>query len=225
MFASLFQRNSSGKAEVDPRLRMVEEQLRARGIRDERLLGAMAKIPREPFVCPEEFGNAYGDHPVPIGAGQTISQPYIVAAMLEKLQLQPRDRVLEVGTGTGYQAAVLAELAGEVWTVERHAELARKAQSILHNLGYSNIHVVNGDGSRGLPAQAPFDKIVVSAAAPKIPEALTAQLAEAGRMIVPVGSRDEQQLQLVRKSAGQVLVTSEDLCRFVPLVGEQGWSQ
>ena len=202
---------------------MVAEQLRGRGIRNERVLAAMAKVPREPFLSRDDAPNAYGDFPLPIGAGQTISQPYIVAAMLEKLELQPDDRVLEVGTGTGYEAAILGELAGEVWTIERHEELAVKAGSILQELGYTNVHVVCGDGSRGLPQHAPFIKILVAAAAPRIPDALIAQLADGGRMILPVGTRDEQQLQVVRKVGDQIEVTNEELCRFVPLLGEQGW--
>ena len=202
---------------------MVEEQLRGRGVRDERVLSAMAKIPREAFVAAEDLTNAYGDFPLPIGTGQTVSQPYIVAAMLEKLELRPQDRVLEVGTGTGYDAALLGELASEVWTIERQPELAEKARTILQRLGYTNIHVIQGDGSRGLPDQAPFDKILVAAAAPRIPETLVEQLADGGRMVLPVGTRQEQQLQVIQKTGARVTVTPQDLCRFVPLVGEQGW--
>jgi len=202
---------------------MVEEQLRRRGIRDERVLTAMAKVPRDAFVAPEDAPNAYGDSPLPIGAGQTISQPYIVAAMLEQLELRPQDRVLEVGTGTGYEAVILGELTAEVWTIERQPELAETARALLQRLGYANVHVVQGDGSRGLPDQAPFDKILVAAAAPRIPEMLIEQLADGGKMIVPVGTRQEQQLQLIRKTGDDVTVTPRDLCRFVPLVGEQGW--
>ena len=202
---------------------MVTEQLRGRGIRDEHVLAAMAKVPREPFISPEDMPKAYGDFPLPIGAGQTISQPYIVSVMLEKLDLQPADCVLEVGTGTGYEAAILGELTAEVWTVERYEDLAAKARAILQELGYANVHVVNGDGSRGLPEHAPFTKIVVAAAAPQIPKALIQQLADGGKMILPVGTRDEQQLQLIRKAGDQTIITGEGLCRFVPLVGEQGW--
>ncbi len=202
---------------------MVEEQLRGRGIRDQRVLSAMAKVPREAFVAAGDAPNAYGDFPLPVGAGQTVSQPYIVAAMLEQLELHPQDRVLEVGTGTGYEAAILGELAVEVWTIERQAELAEKARTILQGLGYPNVHVVLGDGSRGLPDQAPFDKILVAAAAPRIPEMLVEQLADGGKMVLPVGTRQEQQLQLIRKVGDQVTVTPQDLCRFVPLVGDQGW--
>jgi protein-L-isoaspartate(D-aspartate) O-methyltransferase len=222
MFASLFKKNGNDSL-LAQRLRMVEEQLRARGIRDERLLAAMAKVPREAFISAEDIANAYGDYPLPIGAGQTISQPYIVAVMVEALELQPNDRVLEVGSGTGYQAAILGELCAEVWSIERHAELADKALEILQRLGYSNIHVVTGDGSLGLPEQAPFDKILVAAAAPRVPETLVAQLVDGGQLVVPVGSRQEQQVQVVRKIGNETTVSLRDPCRFVPLLGEQGW--
>jgi protein-L-isoaspartate(D-aspartate) O-methyltransferase len=152
-----------------------------------------------------------------------VSQPYIVAAMVAALELRPADRVLEVGTGTGYEAAILGELAAEVWTIERHEELAMKARAILARLGYANVHVVVGDGSVGLPQRAPFDKILVAAAAPKIPESLVVQLADGGRLVVPVGNRFEQQVQVVRKVGAKTVVTAQDPCRFVPLVGEEGW--
>jgi len=202
---------------------MVEEQLRSRGIRDPRVLAAMGKVPREEFIASGDLTDAYGDHPVPIGGGQTVSQPYIVAAMVEALELQPTDRVLEVGTGTGYEAAILGELASEVWTIERHAELANKARETLARLGHANVNVVHGDGSLGLPEHAPFQGILVAAAAPRIPESLLAQLADGGRLVVPVGNRYEQQVQVVRRRAGGIVVTKHDLCRFVPLVGVQGW--
>ncbi len=205
------------------RARMVEEQLRSRGIRDPRLLEAMGKVPREEFIAGEDFRDAYGDHPLPIGAGQTVSQPYIVAAMVEALELRSTDHVLEVGTGTGYEAAILAELAAEVWTIERHEELANKAREILARLGYANVHVVHGDGSLGLPEQAPFDRILVAAAAPRIPESLVEQLGDGGRLVVPVGTRYEQQVHIVRKEGGEIIVTTHDQCRFVPLVGAEGW--
>ncbi len=205
------------------RARMVEEQLRSRGIRDPRVLAAMGKVPREAFIASEDLKAAYGDHPLPIGAGQTVSQPYIVAAMVGALALLPTDRVLEVGTGTGYEAAVLGELVAEVWTIERHYELANRAREILARLGYANVHVVHGDGSLGLPEQAPFHKILVAAAAPRIPQSLVAQLADGGRLVVPVGDRYEQQVHIVRKEGNELVVTTHDLCRFVPLVGAQGW--
>ena len=208
---------------ADLRVRMVEEQLRSRGIRDPRVLAAMGEAPREEFIPSGDRRDAYGDHPLPIGAGQTVSQPYIVAAMVEALELQPADHVLEVGTGTGYEAAILGELAAEVWTIERHEELANKAREILARLGYGNVHVVHGDGSLGLPEHAPFQGILVAAAAPRIPESLVAQLANRGRLVVPVGDRYEQQVHVLRKEGREVVVTKHDLFRFVPLVGAQGW--
>ncbi len=206
------------------RTRMVEEQLRQRGIRDERVLAAMARVPREKFVAPEFAREAYADSPIPIGAGQTVSQPYMVAAMAEALELRPSDRILEVGTGTGYEAAVLAELGAEVWTIERHVELADKSRQILLELGYANVHVMQGDGSLGLPEQAPFDKIVVAAGAPQVPPSLVAQLAEGGIMAVPVGDRGQQQLQVAQKIGGKKVVSSHVLCCFVPLIGAEGWA-
>jgi protein-L-isoaspartate(D-aspartate) O-methyltransferase len=202
---------------------MVEEQLRARGIGDGRVLAAMGKVPREEFISADDAKNAYGDFPLPIGEGQTISQPYIVAAMIEALEVRPEDRVLEVGTGTGYQAAILGELAKEVWSIERHAELADRAREILQMLGYANVHVVTGDGSLGLAEHAPYDKILVAAAAPRVPETLVAQLADGGRLVIPVGTRQEQQVLVVRKMGEETVITQREGCRFVPLVGEQGW--
>ncbi len=225
MLSAIFNNGHGPRSLEEQRARMVEEQLGSRGIRDPRVLAAMGKVQREEFIATEDIRDAYGDHPLPIGAGQTVSQPYIVAAMVEALELQPADRVLEVGTGTGYQAAILAELAAEVWTIERHEELASKAREILARLGYTNVHVVHGDGSLGLPEQAPFDKILVAAAAPRIPESLVAQLKDNGRLVVPVGTRYEQQLQIVRKDGKEIFVTTHDLCRFVPLVGAEGWKQ
>ena len=224
MFAHLFGNSDPGSDLLgQQRARMVEEQLRGRGIRDERVLTAMAKVPRERFIASEDTDKAYGDYPVPIGEGQTISQPYIVAAMVEALELRPEDRVLEVGTGTGYQAAILGELAAEVWTIERHLELAEKARQILSELGYANVHVVHGDGSMGLADYAPFDKILVAAAAPHIPDSLIEQLADGGRLVIPVGSRLDQQVQLVRKLGHETVVENRDPCRFVPLLGAQAW--
>lgn len=208
---------------AEQRARMVSAQLRERGIRDERVLAAMGKVPREAFVAPEHARDAYNDGPLPIGAGQTISQPYMVAAMVEALEVQPSDRVLEVGTGTGYEAAVLGEIAAAVWTIERHAELADRAGHILAELGYGNVHVVCRDGSQGLPEHAPFDKIVVAAGAPTAPPSLLAQLADGGILAVPVGNRVEQQLMIVRKSGGVITTSRHVLCCFVPLVGAEGW--
>jgi protein-L-isoaspartate(D-aspartate) O-methyltransferase len=208
---------------AERRAGMVEDQLRRRGIRDQRVLAAMGKVPRERFIAQEYAREAYADGPLPIGEGQTVSQPYMVAAMVEALDVKPFDRVLEVGTGTGYEAAVLAELAAEVWTVERHAELADRAREIQAELGYGNVQVMGGDGSLGLPEQAPFDRIVVAAGAPQAPPSLIAQLGEGGTLVVPVGNRFDQQLQIVRKVQGQAVTTRHVLCCFVPLVGAEGW--
>jgi protein-L-isoaspartate(D-aspartate) O-methyltransferase len=205
------------------RAAMVELQLRHRGIRDERVLAAMQRVPRHEFVAPVLRSEAYEDNPLPIGEGQTISQPFIVAAMLEALALQPMDSVLEVGTGSGYQTALLAELVTQVYSIERHPALAEEAREVLARLGYQNVDIVVGDGSEGLPARAPFDAIIVSAAAPAVPQKLVDQLREGGRMIVPVGSAYAQELQLVRKVGGQSRVSSLDGCRFVPLIGSEGF--
>ena len=203
---------------VRKREQMVQSQLRARGIRDERVLNAMMRVPRHEFVGHESQLEAYEDHPLPIGCNQTISQPYIVALMLEYLQISSGDTVLEIGTGTGYQAALLGELAGRVYTIERYAALAGSASDILGRLGYENVTVISGDGNLGYPQAAPFDQIVVAAAAPEVPPALFAQLREGGRMIVPVGNEFTQELQLVRKKSGQGIVATLEGCRFVPLV-------
>ena len=197
---------------------MVESQLRARGVKDERVLDAMARVPRHEFA-PEAYRHqAYEDHPLPIGEGQTISQPYIVALMLEALALSPTDRVLEVGTGSGYVTALLAELAARVFSVERHALLADSARDLLARLGYTNANVIVGDGSQGFAEAAPYDAIIVSAAAGEIPYALLAEMAEGGRMIIPVGAPESQQLQLILMENGQPRIALRELCRFVPLV-------
>lgn len=200
------------------RRRMVAEQLRARGIADERVLQAMARVPRQEFIAAPYRDQTYEDHPLPIAQGQTISQPYIVALMLEELALKPDDKVLEVGTGSGYVTALLAELASEVFSIERHAALTEEARSTLARLGYSNVKLFVGDGSQGLPEHAPYDAILVSAAALRLPPALVAQLAEGGRMIIPIGPGDAQQLQLITIRNGQIQVQLRELCRFVPLV-------
>ena len=203
------------------RQHMVKAQLRDRGIRDQRLLDAMATIPRHEFVEARYRDQAYADHPLPIGAGQTISQPYIVALMLELLHLEPTSKVLEIGTGSGYQTALLAKLAGHVYSMERHAELARQATETLSRLGLTNASVVTGDGSRGLPEHAPYDAIVVAAAAAEVPPALFDQLREGGRMIIPVGPPEAQELQFVRKLQGRAQTTVMEGCRFVPLISGQ----
>jgi protein-L-isoaspartate(D-aspartate) O-methyltransferase len=209
----------------DQRLLMVAEQLRARGIRDERVLDAMARVPRHEFVRPEYRDEAYEDHPLPIGEGQTISQPFVVAAMLEALALRREDVALEVGTGSGYETAVLAELVGTVYSIERIANLAERARAVLQRLGYSNVIVVHGDGSLGLPKAAPFDAIVVSAAAPQVPASLMDQLRDGGRLVIPVGSGFAQELQLVRKLGDNSTTLYLDGVRFVPLIGREGFHE
>lgn len=197
---------------------MVDSQLRARAISDSRVLDAMLRVPRHRFVPEAYRSQAYEDHPLPIADGQTISQPYIVALMLESLQLGGTEKILEVGTGSGYVTALLAELAREVLSIERHPALAEGARKILAELGYNNPRVFTGDGALGLPASAPFDAILVSAAAPDLPAALLAQLGDSGRMIVPVGSSDAQQLQFIRVVNGERVVSFREHVRFVPLV-------
>jgi len=200
------------------RRQMVNAQLRARGVTDERVLAAMDRVPRHEFAPARYRDQAYQDHPLPIGEGQTISQPFIVALMLEALELSPTDRVLEIGTGSGYVTALLAELTAQVISIERHASLADSARAALATLGYSSIKVVTGDGTRGFPEAAPYGAIIVSAAAPEMPPALLAQLAQGGRMIIPVGADDVQQLLLVRMENGQPKIEFRELCRFVPLI-------
>jgi protein-L-isoaspartate(D-aspartate) O-methyltransferase len=207
------------------RAEMIEKQLQRRGIRDSTVLSAMLAVPRHEFVPEELRARAYDDVPLPIGSGQTISQPYIVAAMTAALRPQPTDRVLEVGTGCGYQAAVLSLLAKEVFTIEVRPELASAAAKKLAQLGYSNIHVHCGDGTFGLSEFATFDAILVAAAAPSVPEPLLAQLAEGGRIIVPVGDADNQELQLLEKHAGAFSTKMMEGCRFVPLVGHHAWQK
>ena len=204
---------------------MVERQLRQRGIRDERLLAAMSKVPRHEFVSQQSWGEAYADRPVAIPEQQTTSQPYMIAAMIQAGQIKAEDRVLEIGAGSGYQTALLAELATQVFAVERHASLAETARNMLERLGYRNVKVVTGDGSLGLPEAAPFDAIIVAAAAPRIPPALVEQLAPGGRLVIPVGDSDQQQLQVVQRHAdGTTTVRSLEGCRFVPLIGQQGFA-
>lgn len=203
---------------TDARQQMVETQLRRRGIRDERVLQAMLHVPRHEFVLQEFREQSYEDRPLPIGEEQTISQPYIVAIMLEALALTPSDVVLEVGTGCGYLTALLSQLCQHVYSMELHPSLAQQAQAILQKLGYRNTTVLVGDGSQGFAEKPPYQAIVVSAAAAKIPEPLLDQLAEAGSMVIPVGPPEAQQLQLVRKQSGNPVITVIEGCRFVPLL-------
>jgi protein-L-isoaspartate(D-aspartate) O-methyltransferase len=205
------------------RSRMVEHQLRGRDIVDERVLEAMERVPRELFVPDDLKDRAFDDAALPIGEGQTISQPYMVARIAEELGLDGDERVLDVGTGSGYQAAVLAELADEVHTIERIPELAEQARANLAAAGYDNVAVYVGDGSRGLPEHAPYDAIAVAAAAPTFPQALYDQLRTGGRLVVPVGGRRGQRLEVVVRSPEGPAVIRSVPCRFVPLVGEEGF--
>jgi protein-L-isoaspartate(D-aspartate) O-methyltransferase len=205
------------------RRQMVEHQLRSRDVKDERVLAAMEKVPRELFVPESLRSRAYDDAALPIGAGQTISQPYMVARICEALVLRGDERVLDVGSGSGYQAAVLAELAAEVDTIERVPELAELAHANLQAAGYDRVRVHTGDGSRGLPERAPFDAIAVAAAAPELPQTLYEQLEPRGRLVVPVGRRGIQRLEVIIRSPEGPAVLRSVPCRFVPLVGEEGF--
>ncbi len=210
---------------VTERQEMVSRQIESRGVRDPRVLDAMRSVRREAFVPPEAQAQSYADSPLPIAAGQTISQPYIVAFMVEALALRPGDKVLEIGAGSGYAAAVLGELAAEVYTIERISELAKGASACLREQGYENVHVLNADGTRGWADHAPFDAILVSAGAPVVPESLKSQLAVGGRMVIPVGTSQRVQELIRIVNRGEGVFDTEDLAdvRFVPLIGEQGW--
>jgi len=202
---------------------MCDDQLRARGIADPRVLEAMNAVPRHEFVHPDQLGQPYDDCPLPIGEGQTISQPYIVAAMTEALALAGDETVLEVGTGSGYQAAILARLAGHIYTIEQHACLSARARERLQRLGYQNVTCLVGDGSQGYEPAAPYNAILVAAAAPRIPQALIDQLAEGGRLVIPVGDIHSQELVLLGKRPGELSQQIINYCRFVPLTGKYGW--
>jgi len=202
---------------------MVKTQLISRGIRDERVLKAMEKVPRHLFVDTSLQDKAYDDMALPIGEGQTISQPYMVAIMTELLELRGNEKVLEIGTGSGYQAAILAELSREVYTVERIVEVAQRAEERLHFLGYFNIHVRVGDGTLGWPEMALFDRTTVTAGTPKVPPPLIEQLSEEGILVVPVGSRSSQQLLKIKKSKGRLSEEYHTPCVFVPLIGKYSW--
>jgi protein-L-isoaspartate(D-aspartate) O-methyltransferase len=210
---------------MEPRQLMIERQLKARGIFDERVLAAFCRVPREDFVAFELREHAYEDRPLTIGCSQTISQPYIVASMLQATELRPADRVLEIGTGSGYQTALLAEIVSSVVSIERHADLAQVARERLSSLGYTNVEIVIADGTLGYAPKAPYDAILVSAAAPQIPQMLAQQLAIGGRMVVPVGHRDLQDLILVRKDEQGLRHIRLDGCAFVPLIGEEGFQE
>lgn len=207
------------------RAEMVEKQLRRRGVTDSRILSAMSLVRREDFVPKEFRQRAYEDAPLPIGEGQTISQPYIVAAMTAALRLAGTERVLDVGTGCGYQAAVLSHVSKIVFSVESRSELAATAAARLDRLGYRNVHVHCGDGTLGLPELAPFDAILVAAAAPAVPHPLRSQLAEGGRLILPVGDADDQELLLIERHGNSFETHTLEACRFVPLIGYYGWKE
>jgi len=212
---------------MDPsaaREQMVEQQIAARGVSDSRVLAAMRTVPRHHFVPAAHQSDAYADRPLPIGEGQTISQPYIVAVMTAALDVRATDRVLEIGTGSGYQTAVLAHLAARVVSLERHAALAESAASRLRDLGIVPVKVVVGDGTEGWPADAPYDRILVTAGAPAIPDTLIQQLATGGRLVIPVGPAALQHLTIVTRVADRTVVTQADPCVFVPLIGRHGWS-
>lgn len=209
------------------RREMVQRQLVARGIRDVGVLRAFGRVPREAFLPPDLHDVAYDDAPLPIGEGQTISQPFIVAYMIEALHLSAGARVLEVGTGSGYAAAILAEIAAVVHTIERRESLARRARERLGRAGYGSVQVIHGDGSRGHPEAAPYDGIIVAAAGPRVPDSIKRQLTVGGRLVMPIGrARDRQQLvRVTRESASEFRRESLEAVRFVPLVGEEGWPE
>jgi protein-L-isoaspartate(D-aspartate) O-methyltransferase len=207
----------------DEREQMVKHQIKARGIKDKRVLRAMESVPRHLFLPAEARKYAYGDSPIRIGSGQTISQPYIVALMTELLEVQKDHRVLDVGTGSGYQAAILAELAKEVHSIERHAELAERAEDTLSDLGYDNVHVHVGDGTKGYSPGSPYDRIIVAASAPKVPKPLLDQLAEGGRLVLPVGTKFSQHLEIWDREGEKFKKSHSIPVVFVPLIGDEGW--
>jgi len=207
------------------RKRMVEHQLAGRGIKDERVLSVFLKVPRHKFVSEELISSAYEDCPLPIGSGQTISQPYMVALMSELLQLTGEERVLEIGTGSGYQSAILSYLAREVYSVERIEKLADLAEKRLQEMGINNVHLKTGDGTLGLKSCKPYDGIIVTAGAPQIPQALIEQLSDGGRLVIPVGGRMSQMLTLIEKKGNKIIKTENCGCIFVPLLGKQGWDR
>jgi protein-L-isoaspartate(D-aspartate) O-methyltransferase len=209
----------------DPRQQMLREQLARRGIHDHRVLAAMGRVPRERFVSQRMVHQAYADRALPIGCGQTISQPYIVALMTQALECSGSETVLEIGSGSGYQTAVLAEMVQEVISMERHAELSKQAAALLTELGYRNVTLAIGDGTLGWPSRAPYDRIIVTAAAAQCPPSLFEQLNEGGILVIPLGGQDYQRLQAIRKVGGSPRSASLSPCRFVPLLGAQGWPE
>jgi len=208
----------------DERKAMVERQIAARGIRDRRVLAAMEEIPRHLFIPPPYDRSAYEDYPVPIGNGQTISQPYIVALMTDLLHPHPTDNALEIGAGSGYQAAILSLLVRQVTTIERIARVAALARSNLEALGIHNVRIIEGDGTLGYAERAPYDKIIITAATPEVPAPLIDQLAEGGSLVAPVGGHDLQELIVIKKHQGALTRESHGGVRFVPLIGQHGWN-
>lgn len=205
---------------------MVVHQIEARGIKDARVLSAMRKVPRHRFVSSNQINSAYGDFPLPIGENQTVSQPFMVATMLADLRLSGSERVLEIGTGSGYNAALLGELAAEVISIERIATLAERAREIIAGLGYTNVRIEIGDGSLGWTERAPYGGIIVTAGAPRVPSALLDQLEVGGRLVIPVGGRMEQILEIyIKKTSGDIEVQTDTACRFVSLIGEDAWDR
>ena len=213
------------KAYAGQRRKMVEEQLLERGIKDLALMEVMSRVPRHLFVDSSLQQRAYGDCPLPIGENQTISQPYIVASMTEALQLKGEERVLEIGTGSGYQTAILAEMASQVFTIERIRPIVQKTKVLLNSLGYASIVFKVFDGTYGWRDQSPFDAILISAATPNIPTALIEQLADKGRLVAPVGSRESQKLTVLNKVGNRLVSREKESCKFVPLIGKFAWPE
>jgi protein-L-isoaspartate(D-aspartate) O-methyltransferase len=207
------------------RLDMVSTQIAARGVRDARVLEAMREVPRHRFVPGSGGHEAYEDRPLPIGEGQTISQPYMVAVMTAALAPREADRVLEIGTGSGYQTAILSRLSARVVSIERHAVLAARAKAVLDSLGITNVEIHVGDGTEGRPEDAPFDRILVTAGAPAVPDSLKQQLADGGRLVIPVGPSGCQHVTIVDRRGGQFVERQGDACVFVPLIGRLGWQE
>ena len=226
IWKNMFSKQSAGKEEKDwefERLQMVEGQLKSRGISDERVLKAMSKVPRHHFVPRDRAGSAYADGPIPIGKGQTVSQPYMVGIMTQCLRLKGDEKVLEIGTGSGYQSAILMELVKKLYTIERIPDLAEMAKKKLLESGYDRFDIKVADGTKGWPEEAPFDGIIVTAGAPKVPETLVGQLNEGGRLVIPVGSRFSQKLCTCVKKMDKCVKEEDIMCVFVPLIGEHGW--
>jgi protein-L-isoaspartate(D-aspartate) O-methyltransferase len=199
------------------------EQIKKQGVADRKILQAFTKVDRKKFLPKEQKAKAYQDRPIPIGYNQTISQPSLVASMTKKLDVGENDTILEIGTGSGYQAAILAEIVKQVYTIERVEELANRAKDTLAELGYDNVEVIIGDGSKGLPEYAPYDGIIVTAAAPEIPQTLVDQLKEGGKIVIPVGGKMTQSLKVCQKKDGELEIIEESYVRFVPLIGDEGW--